>query len=276
MIHYAFLFNRQGKVRLSKWFSEATSKERKRITAEVVSAALARQPRQCNFIEWRDKKIIYKVRPLRAHAGALAVRRPHARVRRRARARSPVRARSGARAGAPGNGGVRARSCGSVRAGRAHGCARPASAVLTHARARGRVLFAMSAPAQRYASLYFVLVTDVHVNELISLEVIHLYVEALDRYFGNVCELDLIFNQHKAAYILDELLLGGHLQDNSKKSIAKAMMQQVRTRGQRSSRACVAPRTRHACVRARARARARWADRSRPCAPPNRTRWPSG
>jgi hypothetical protein len=29
------------------------------------------------------------------------------------------------------------------------------------------------------------------------------------RYFGNVCELDLIFNFHKAYYILDELLIAG-------------------------------------------------------------------
>jgi hypothetical protein len=29
------------------------------------------------------------------------------------------------------------------------------------------------------------------------LETIHLFVEALDKYFGNVCELDLIFNFHK-------------------------------------------------------------------------------
>lgn len=31
----------------------------------------------------------------------------------------------------------------------------------------------------------------------------------LDRYFGNVCELDLIFNFHKAYYVLDELLVAG-------------------------------------------------------------------
>lgn len=35
-------------------------------------------------------------------------------------------------------------------------------------------------------------------NELITLEVIHEFVEVLDKYFGNVCELDLIFNFHKA------------------------------------------------------------------------------
>lgn len=28
---------------------------------------------------------------------------------------------------------------------------------------------------------------------------IHLFVEILDRYFGNVCELDIIFNFHKAS-----------------------------------------------------------------------------
>ena len=51
---------------------------------------------------------------------------------------------------------------------------------------------------KRYASLYFVMGIDVTDNELITLEVIHHYVEVLDRYFGNVCELDLIFNFHKA------------------------------------------------------------------------------
>jgi hypothetical protein len=40
--------------------------------------------------------------------------------------------------------------------------------------------------------------------------------QVLDMYFGNVCELDLIFNFHKAYYILDELLIaGGHCSTNS-------------------------------------------------------------
>lgn len=54
-------------------------------------------------------------------------------------------------------------------------------------------------------------------NELITLEKIHLFVEVLDRYFGNVCELDIIFNFHKAYYILDELFIGGELQVGRKK-----------------------------------------------------------
>ena len=36
-------------------------------------------------------------------------------------------------------------------------------------------------------------------NELITLELVHHFVEVLDRYFGNVCELDLIFNFHKVS-----------------------------------------------------------------------------
>ncbi len=43
------------------------------------------------------------------------------------------------------------------------------------------------------------------------------------RYFGNVCELDLIFNFHKAYYILDELLIAGELQEPSKRVISKAI-----------------------------------------------------
>ena len=38
------------------------------------------------------------------------------------------------------------------------------------------------------------------------------FVEVLDKYFGSVCELDIIFNFEKAYYILDELILGGEMQ----------------------------------------------------------------
>ncbi len=50
---------------------------------------------------------------------------------------------------------------------------------------------------KRYASLYFAACVDKDDNELITLEQIHLFVEVLDSYFGNVCELDIIFNFHK-------------------------------------------------------------------------------
>ncbi|KAK4335899.1 AP-1 complex subunit sigma-1 [Rhodotorula toruloides] len=78
---------------------------------------------------------------------------------------------------------------------------------------------------RRYASLFFVCGIGPQDNELITLEVIHRYVEVLDRYFGNVCELDLIFNYQKAYSILDELIIAGEMQESSKKSVLKAVGQ---------------------------------------------------
>lgn len=40
-----------------------------------------------------------------------------------------------------------------------------------------------------------------------------------------VCELDIIFNFEKAYFILDEFLMGGEIQDTSKKSVLKAIEQ---------------------------------------------------
>ncbi|KAK4055066.1 AP-1 adaptor complex sigma subunit Aps1 [Microbotryomycetes sp. JL221] len=78
---------------------------------------------------------------------------------------------------------------------------------------------------RRYASLFFVCGIGQQDNELITLEIIHRYVEVLDRYFGNVCELDLIFNFQKAYSILDELIIAGEMQEPSKKSVLRAVGQ---------------------------------------------------
>lgn len=78
---------------------------------------------------------------------------------------------------------------------------------------------------KRYASLFFVACIDKDDNELVTLEMIHLFVEVLDRYFGNVCELDIIFNFHKAYYILDELFINGELQESSKKEVLSVCAQ---------------------------------------------------
>lgn len=50
---------------------------------------------------------------------------------------------------------------------------------------------------RRYAGLFFCLCVDANDNELACLEAIHLFVEVLDAFFGNVCELDLVFNFYK-------------------------------------------------------------------------------
>ncbi|CAD5115808.1 DgyrCDS4750 [Dimorphilus gyrociliatus] len=79
---------------------------------------------------------------------------------------------------------------------------------------------------KRYASLYFCCCIEHTDNELMTLELIHRYVELLDKYFGNVCELDIIFNFEKAYFMLDELILGGEIQETSKKNVLKAIAAQ--------------------------------------------------
>lgn len=49
-------------------------------------------------------------------------------------------------------------------------------------------------------------------NELMTLEKIHRYVEVLDRWFMNVCELDVIFNFKEAYWIMDEVLIAGTME----------------------------------------------------------------
>ena len=41
-----------------------------------------------------------------------------------------------------------------------------------------------------------------------------------------MCELDIIFNFEKAYFMLDELVLGGEIQETSKKNILKAIAAQ--------------------------------------------------
>ncbi|TQE09461.1 hypothetical protein C1H46_004954 [Malus baccata] len=137
-IHFVLLISRQGKVRLTKWYSPYTQKERNKVLRELSGVILARGPKLCNFVDWRGYKVVYK----------------------------------------------------------------------------------------RYASLYFCMCIDQEDNELEVLEMIHHFVEILDRYFGSVCELDLIFNFHKAYYILDEILIAGELQESSKKTVARLIAAQ--------------------------------------------------
>ncbi|KAJ7630697.1 putative APS1-AP-1 complex subunit [Roridomyces roridus] len=126
-ISYILLLSRQGKLRLAKWFTTTNKDVRARIVRDLTQLVLARRPRMCNVLEYKDTRVVYK----------------------------------------------------------------------------------------RYASLFFVCGIQGE-NELMILEVIHRYVEILDRYFGNVTELDLIFNFQKAYAVLDELVIAGEIQESSK------------------------------------------------------------
>lgn len=57
----------------------------------------------------------------------------------------------------------------------------------------------------RYASLYFCCAIEDQDNELITLEIIHRYVELLDKYFGSV-RLDLLFSFHSCCIVFLLLL----------------------------------------------------------------------
>ena len=76
---------------------------------------------------------------------------------------------------------------------------------------------------KKYASLYFMFGIDTDDNELASLELIHLFVETLDKYFGSVCELDVVYNFYKVYSVLDELLVGGEIVETSKINILKKL-----------------------------------------------------
>ncbi|KAI9835071.1 MAG: hypothetical protein M1819_002623 [Sarea resinae] len=137
-INYLILLSRQGKVRLAKWFTTLSPKEKAKIVKDVSQLVLSRRTRMCNFLEYKDTKVVYR----------------------------------------------------------------------------------------RYASLFFIAGCSSTDNELITLEIVHRYVEQMDKYYGNVCELDIIFNFQKAYFILDELLLAGEMQESSKKNVLRCISQQ--------------------------------------------------
>ncbi|OQE83255.1 hypothetical protein PENNAL_c0033G03184 [Penicillium nalgiovense] len=143
-VNYLILLSRQGKVRLAKWFTTLSPKEKAKIIKDVTQLVLSRRTRMCNFLEYKgnfvllDSKVVYR----------------------------------------------------------------------------------------RYASLFFIAGCASTDNELITLEVVHRYVEQMDKYYGNVCELDIIFNFQKAYFILDELLIAGEMQETSKKNVLRCISQQ--------------------------------------------------
>ncbi|KAM0155547.1 hypothetical protein ACHAPG_005895 [Botrytis cinerea] len=144
-IHYLILLSRQGKVRLAKWFTTLSPKEKAKIIKDVSQLVLARRTRMCNFLEYKGQ-----IGSARLYLALLA---------------DYINGRF-------------ENSCAS---------------------------------------------TD---NELITLEIVHRYVEQMDKYYGNVCELDIIFNFQKAYFILDELLLAGEMQESSKKNVLRVISAQ--------------------------------------------------
>mmetsp|Transcript_24186 Transcript_24186/g.40720 ORF Transcript_24186/g.40720 Transcript_24186/m.40720 type:complete len:147 (+) Transcript_24186:3-443(+) len=131
MIHFILLQNKQGKTRISKWYSPFEHEEKRRLESEIHRVLIRRPTKFSSFIEFRKYTLVYR----------------------------------------------------------------------------------------RYAGLYFTLCVDPNDNELSYLEAIHLFVEILDKYFGSVCELDLVFGFYKVFALLDEFVCGGEIQETSKKIV---------------------------------------------------------
>ena len=83
---------------------------------------------------------------------------------------------------------------------------------------------------RRYASLYFIIGIDIDddINELSLLEFIHNMVETLDKYFENVCELDIMFNIEKAHFIIDEMVMSGYIVETNKTNILNPVVTVVK------------------------------------------------
>ena len=105
---------------------------------------------------------------------------------------------------------------------------------------------------RHYATLYFVFIVDEQESELGILDLVQgacsrpapwpgvprtgtppptscpVFVETLDRYFENVCELDLIFHSDKTHFILDEIVMGGMVLETSNVEILTALAEMDR------------------------------------------------
>lgn len=122
-MHFMLLFSRQGKLRLQKWYVAHPDKVKKKITRELITTILARKPKMCSFLEWKELKIVYK----------------------------------------------------------------------RYIIENVYIPNIISSFIFRYASLYFCCAIEQNDNELLTLEIIHRYVELLDKYFGSVSVINLFF-----------------------------------------------------------------------------------
>ncbi|KXT18971.1 hypothetical protein AC579_8712 [Pseudocercospora musae] len=166
-IRYLILLSRQGKVRLAKWFTTLSPKDKAKIIKDVSQLVLARRARMCNFLEYKGIAVTPRLIVAAHTCCAFEIFSP-----------------------------------------------RPSDLLMA---TDTKVVY------RRYASLFFIAATDPTDNELITLEIVHRYVEQMDKYYGNVCELDIIFNFQKAYFILDELLLAGEMQESSKKNVLRVI-----------------------------------------------------
>lgn len=69
---------------------------------------------------------------------------------------------------------------------------------------------------------------DQQESDLGILDLIQVFVEALDKCFENVCELDLIFHSDRVNYILDEIIMAGMVLETNINHILQAVNEQTK------------------------------------------------
>jgi AP-3 complex subunit sigma len=81
---------------------------------------------------------------------------------------------------------------------------------------------------RHYATLYFIVISTSTESPLALLDLIQVFVEALDRMFENVCEFDLIFNFETLHATLAEIIVGGVVVETALERIVEGVKAQGR------------------------------------------------
>lgn len=86
---------------------------------------------------------------------------------------------------------------------------------------------------RHYATLYFILISTSTESPLGLLDLIQVFVEALDSLFENVCELDLIFGFETLHAVLGEMVVGGVVVETKLEKIVEGVRASEGTKGKR-------------------------------------------
>ncbi|KAF2668856.1 Adaptor protein complex sigma subunit [Microthyrium microscopicum] len=79
---------------------------------------------------------------------------------------------------------------------------------------------------RHYATLYFIVISTSTESPLALLDLIQVFVEALDRMFADVCEFDLIFNFETLHATLAEMVVGGVVVETNLERIVEGVKAQ--------------------------------------------------
>lgn len=81
---------------------------------------------------------------------------------------------------------------------------------------------------RHYATLYFIVISTSTESPLALLDLIQVFVQALDGLFENVCELDLIFNFETLHATLAEIIVGGVVIETNLEKVVEGVKAQGR------------------------------------------------